>query len=132
MSASRSGNIEFMGTMSRQLSIEEQRLTRWLLSKAPEVISKGLDLESVRVLDSGEGGYRSVIFPNPKIENLGSRKLGTYLVEAEFFDEDGVLVRIALNTDFMGMLYELDIFRVDYAPIRNFPKDLSELRFLLT
>jgi hypothetical protein len=51
----------------------------------------------------------------------GRRPLGRLLVEAEYLDGDGVLVSIALNTDQSGRLYELDMWKADFAPLQEFP-----------
>ncbi|MDB5792649.1 MAG: hypothetical protein JWQ80_2673 [Massilia sp.] len=55
-------------------------------------------------------------------EFAGARRpLGKLLVEAEYVDCDGVLVSIALNADQRGRLYELDMWKVDFAALQEFP-----------
>lgn len=49
------------------------------------------------------------------------RSLGSCLVEAEYVDSDGVPVSIALDADASGRLYELDMWKVDFAPLRKYP-----------
>jgi len=50
-----------------------------------------------------------------------SRSLGLCLVESESIDRDGVLVNIRLNADTSGCLYELDIWKVDFASLQEYP-----------
>lgn len=73
-------------------------------------------LAHAQVSDLNDGGMGSVRF-------LGDehRRLGACLVEAEYTDCDGVPVSIALNVDEDGRLYELDIWKVDFAPLREYP-----------
>jgi uncharacterized lipoprotein NlpE involved in copper resistance len=42
-------------------------------------------------------------------------------VEAEYVDCDGVPVSIVLNADQNGRLYELDMWKVDFAPLQEYP-----------
>jgi len=49
------------------------------------------------------------------------QQLGTVLAEAEYFDEDGVLVSIVINADQAGALFELDFWRVDFGPLKKYP-----------
>ena len=50
------------------------------------------------------------------------RAMGKQIVETEYADSDGVLVSIALNIDTQGRLYELDFWKVDFAPLKQYPK----------
>jgi uncharacterized protein DUF6984 len=73
------------------------------------------------VIDMQDGGMGSVRF-------LGTEPhLGKTLVEAKYLDADGVLVVIAVNTDVRGRLFELDFWKVDFSPLRRYPRpsDLS-------
>ena len=73
-------------------------------------------LELARVRDMDDGGMGSLKFAGDE-----SRSLGSCLVEAEFLDRDGVPVSIALNADTYGRLYELDMWKVDFAPLQEYP-----------
>jgi hypothetical protein len=55
------------------------------------------------------------------------RILGKNLVEAQCTDEDGVLVSIAINADNRGDLFEVDFWKVDFSPLKRYPKP-SDLR----
>ncbi|WEF32432.1 DUF6984 family protein [Pseudoduganella chitinolytica] len=73
-------------------------------------------LAQAQVSDLNDGGMGSVRF-------LGDehRRQGACLAEAEYTDCDGVPVSIALNVDEDGRLYELDMWKVDFAPLREYP-----------
>lgn len=73
-------------------------------------------LEGAQVRDMDDGGMGSLIFACD-----GPQFLGSCLVEAEYVDCDGVAVKIALNADTNGRLYELDIWKVDFAPLQEYP-----------
>ena len=50
------------------------------------------------------------------------RSFGQTLVEAQYADSDGVLVSIAVNLDKNGDLFEVDFWKVDFSPLRRYPK----------
>ncbi len=56
------------------------------------------------------------------------RHLKTVISEAEFTDNDGVLVSITLNLDQNGQLFELDVWKVDFKPLISFPL-VSDINF---
>ena len=64
----------------------------------------------------GDGGMGSLEFAGEE-----HRSLGSCLVEAGYVDCDGVPVNIALNSDKSGRLYELDMWKVDFAPLQEYP-----------
>ena len=43
------------------------------------------------------------------------------IAEKEFLDSDGVPISVTLNIDDDGLLYELDIWKVDFSPIIKYP-----------
>jgi hypothetical protein len=65
--------------------------------------------------DGGMGGLRFCA------SDARSRRLGEQLVEREFIDSDGVPVMVAVNLDEHGNLYELDMWKVDFSPLEQFP-----------
>jgi hypothetical protein len=73
--------------------------------------------------DGGMGSLR--LFPGG-IDDT-SRSFGRELVLAEFPDTDGVPVSVALNLDAQGSLYELDVWKVDFSPLLQWP-DPAALR----
>lgn len=101
----------------RPLRIEEEALIRVLLGhvSAREWLLDQLDGAKVR--DMADGGMGSLKFAGDE-----RRSLGGVLVKAEYIDCDGVLVSIVLNADQNQRLYELDMWRVDFAALREYPR----------
>ena len=99
----------------RSLRTEEYSLIRALLEHVRDGEHLRHQLEHAQVREMNDGGMGSLEFAG------GRRPLGSLLVEAEYVDSDGVLVSIALNADQSGRLYELDMWKVDFAPLQEFP-----------
>ncbi len=76
-------------------------------------------LSDIFVQDMDDGGMGGVYFVS-KID--GYRALGRKIVEAEFMDEDGIIVSVEINMDKDGNLYEFDSFKGNFSPLLNFPK----------
>lgn len=55
------------------------------------------------------------------------RIFGKALAEAQYTDDDGVLVSIAVNADKNGDLLEVDFWKVDFSPLKRYPMP-SDLR----
>lgn len=100
----------------RPLLFEEDLLVRALLRHVTGGEHLLRQLERAQVRDMDDGGMGSL-----KFEGGEHRSLGSCLVEAKYLDRDGVPVSIALNSDANGLLYELDIWRVDFAPLQVYP-----------
>lgn len=100
----------------RPLRIEEESLVRALLEhvKASEHLLQ--QLEGALVQDMDDGGMGSLAFAGKE-----DRSLGRCIAEAEYVDCDGVPVSIALNVDQDERLYELDIWKADFTPLRQYP-----------
>jgi hypothetical protein len=99
----------------RPLRAEEYSLIHALLGHVRDGEQPLRQLEHAHVRVINDGGMGSLEFAG------GRRPLGRLLVEAEYLDCDGVLVSIALNADQSGWLYELDLWKVDFAPLKEFP-----------
>ena len=104
----------------RELSYEEKALLVELLKSKPETlyIIGSLDGFVVKEMDDGGMGSFSLV---PKDSQDTSRAFGRQLVLAEYTDRDGVPVSLALNVDSHGKLYELDVWKVNFAPLRAWP-----------
>jgi hypothetical protein len=61
--------------------------------------------------DGGMGSLRFV--------GSADRRFGKCIGEAEFDDLDGVPVSVALNVDQYGQLFELDLWKVDFSPLKR-------------
>jgi len=100
----------------RSLRIEEESLIRALLGHISGGRQLLHQLEDAKVRDMADGEMGSIQFAGDE-----HRSLGSCLVEAEYLDCDGVLVSIVLNADQNQRLYELDMWKVDFAPLREYP-----------
>jgi hypothetical protein len=79
-------------------------------------------LRNSRVVDLKDGNMGSIRFMNAE-----PRKLGQVFAEADYLDDDGVCVSIAINTDNKGDLFELDFWKVDFSALRRYPKPCDVL-----
>ncbi len=101
----------------RPLREEERELICSLLSGISVSAALGNTLSASCVTDMDDGGMGSIRFVQPEPGTFGKE-----LAEAEYVDSDGVLVSIALNADTNGQLLELDFWKVDFSPLRRYPK----------
>ena len=101
----------------RKLRDNERDLIAAMLKRTPhdELIDR---LNACCVEDMLDGGMGSIRFTD---ESGAERRLGEAIAEADYIDEDGVLVSIVLNTDTSGRLYEVDFWKVDFSPLRRYP-----------
>ncbi len=99
----------------RQLSPAEHALLEALIraSKIEQLLPQ---LGSALVQDMNDGGMGSLRFAGAE-----ARKFGGKVAEAEFKDEDGMLVMAALHVDLSGNLFELDMFKGDFKPLISIP-----------
>jgi hypothetical protein len=68
--------------------------------------------------DGGMGSFRigEVAIP---------RKLECAVAEVLFSDSDGIPVTAVLNVDTEGRLYEVDVWKVNFAPLQRWPSKLE-------
>jgi len=85
---------------------------------------KSTKLSSSLVEDMQDGGMGSIRFLTP---SKSSRQLGKAVAKGEYIDEDGIPVSIVVNVDQDGELYEVDFWKVDFSPLRRYPK-VSEIK----
>lgn len=100
----------------RPLRLEEESLVRALLQRVTGGEQLLLQLECAQVRDMDDSGMGSLQFAGGE-----RRSSGSCLVEADYLDRDGVPVSIALNVDTNGLLYELDMWKADFAPLKEYP-----------
>lgn len=100
----------------RHLRLEEDSLVRALLRHVTGGEQLLRQLERAEVRDMDDGGMGSIKFAGRE-----HRSLGSCLAEAEYLDRDGVPVSITLNSDTNGLLFELDMWKVNFAPIQEYP-----------
>ncbi len=103
----------------RRLRKEEVDLIAAMLARNPKRSEILSSLSERLVEDMQDGGMGSLRFK--AIDNL-KRHVGNKISEAEFTDEDGVLVSAVLNLDEDGKLFELDLWKVDFTALKRYPR----------
>jgi hypothetical protein len=103
----------------RPLHVSERELVRTMLMKkySADPVLDAMLASSV-VEEMQDGGMGSIRFLSP-----GGPKavFGKTTAEAEYTDDDGVLVTIVINTDEKGELYEVGFWKVDFTPLKRYP-----------
>jgi hypothetical protein len=104
-------------SQARMLRDDEKALLMALLSTHPDFRRFEMTIATGKVSDMLDGSMGSVRFVAPD-----ERSLGVTLVEADYVDSDGVHVSIAINTDDHGELYEVDFWKTDFSPLKQYPR----------
>lgn len=102
---------------SRPLRAEERELILSLLSEVLNREALESALPASRVIDMQDGGMGSIRFVQSE-----HRSFGKALAEAQYVDSDGVSVSISVNADQSGRLFEVDFWKVDFLPLRRYPR----------
>ena len=76
-------------------------------------------LSSALVEDMQDGGMGSIRFLS---SSHSVRHVGKAIAQAEYIDDDSVLVRIVINVDQENELYEVDFWKVDFSPLKRYPR----------
>ncbi len=108
----------------RHLKDEEKALiSKMILGLSAEAL--GFEsLDTILVEEMADGGMGSLSFVQP---SSGQRRFGKKIQEATFSDADGVIVSVTVNLDQDGRLFELDVWKVDFSPLKRIPAP-SEIR----
>jgi len=105
---------------SRKITQSEERLLEFLINKS-----------SIKVTDDWK--EKLIVFPMDD-GNMGSlylslsnemdikRLFGEQISECHFVDSDGIDVIASLNIDEDGKLFELDVWKTDYTPLKKIPR----------
>jgi hypothetical protein len=106
-----------MGTV-RLLKDDERALITALIAGKPQAAQLLGSLSNSLVEEMDDGGMGSLRFC---ARDKRPRGLGEQLAEREFVDVDGIPITVAINLDDRGELYELDVWKVDFSPLKRFP-----------
>ena len=68
------------------------------------------------VVNLSDGGMGSIRFGE-----LDERRFGEQIAEMTLLDKDGIPVSFALYIDQEGNLFELDVFKSDFSPLKEIP-----------
>ncbi len=104
--------------------LESDLVTALIDAAGPKWRDLKNDLSGATVSEMDDGGMGSLQFTGES-----GRLFGQNIIEAEFFDKDGVIVSVALYVDRNCRLFELDFWKVDFNKLISLP-DVSELRFM--
>ena len=105
--------------MLRDLTESERRLITKILADSNCEQSVLNQLSSAQVIELNDGGMGSLRFAR---EDGKKHRLGKTVSQAEFVDEDGVTVSVTINLDEDGYLFELDVWKVDFSPLKRWPR----------
>jgi len=109
-------------TTPRFLNSREIQLIGKMVEGRPEAERIKGGLGQAKVSDMADGRMGSLKF----VYDEGvPRRFARVLVEGAGVDEDGVPIAIAISIDDLGDLFELDIWKVDFSPVRAFPKQVN-------
>jgi hypothetical protein len=110
-------------SIERPLRKNERDLIVAMIGAKPSQsgLISSLDIGSVK--DMQDGGMGGIRFCG---DDRGQRPLSG-IAEAEYTDDDGVLVSIVLNADAKGAIYEVDFWKTDFSSLRRYPSP-SDLR----
>lgn len=104
-----SGNV-------RHLTDDETRIVRALVRKAG--MQEGVNEKEVLVQGMSDGGMGSLRFEGSDPNEV------RVAADLSFEDEDGILVLATLYIDRQNRPHELDLWKVDFSPVRKIPRDL--------
>ena len=107
-------------SLLRDPSTEELAVISALVQAKPETRQYVGKLVGLRVEEMADGGMGSLLLV-PKGAGNSERFVGKKIVAGDFKDTDGVLVSVTVNVDDANMLYELDIWKVDFSPLLHWP-----------
>jgi len=110
------------GKTLRTLNEAEIALIRHMLRGTAQKLEVGVSLSTCLVEELNDGGMGSLRFDSQNQE----RVLGQDICREEFPDSDGVPIFVALSLDNYDELFELDIWKVDFSPLKRFPQVRSE------
>ena len=100
--------------MARPLTPKERDLIAYILGLSSS--SHGhFDL----VEDMNDGGMGSIRFLSSEDQISRTAQV---IAQGEYVDEDGVVVSVVVNADQNGELFEVDFWKVDFSPLKRYPK----------
>ena len=105
---------------SRTLSQDEERLLEFLIQNATVSFPPNWKADLL-VKPLNDGGMGSLLLLPQGMVTESDRLFGKQVSEYQFTDEDGIEVIASLNVDTKGRLFEMDIWKTNFAPLRSIP-----------
>lgn len=107
----------------RRPTDDERRLIAALLARADGIASPAAWLAKLEVRSLADGGMGSL-----ELKEAGAawrpRKFGRKAAELSIRDADQVQVIASLNVDSSGEPIELDVWKMDFSPVRSIPPEI--------
>lgn len=103
----------YLRRMVRELHSTERQLVEHMLAAA----RTNFRLPATAIVESLNDGMGSLEF----VSGNSNRRFGGEIAVAEFNDADGVLVYATLLLDQHGDLFELEMWKVDFSPLQQWP-----------
>jgi hypothetical protein len=103
----------------RKIRDDEKALIIFLIEGISDERKLHASLQTALVEEMEDGGMGSL-----RITWQGedtARHFEHVLSTHTFLDSDGVEISIAINVDKHGDLFELDVWKVDFSPVKRFP-----------
>lgn len=107
-----------MSANERSLRPEELNLITKLIRKSLDGDRLIPQLSSIRVAEMTDGGMGSSKF----LGRTTPSRFGQQVGQLEFTDLHGVHASAALNVDQDGALYEVNVFKAGFSPLKSFPE----------
>jgi hypothetical protein len=111
--------VRFPDRKNRPLNQKEKELIATMLADNPYANSIIEKLPFYRVKEMKDGKMGSLQFIQ---ESEKDSLVSSPIAEAEYLDEDNITVSMVVNIDTDGELYELDMWKVDFSPLKRFPE----------
>jgi hypothetical protein len=103
----------------RELTKEEQELIAFMLKDKPEFeYFVAHQLAHSQVVEMNDGGMGSLKFLS--VKNVKG-VMQDEIARIDLRDIDGINLSIALNINTNGEISELDVFKGDFSPLKQFP-----------
>ena len=104
---------------ARHLRPVERELLESMLAASGSRSAVRPPLASALVEDMNDGGMGSIRFLSSE-DQIG--RTAQVIAQGEYVDEDGVVVSVVVNADQNGELFEVDFWKVDFSPLKRYPK----------
>lgn len=109
----------------RHLTTREELLLNELISRSHIVLPSNWRT-TLLASDLDDGGMGSLsLYPQEIV--CQTRSLGSLVSDCQFRDIDGVSVIASLYLDKEGLLYELDMWKTDFSPLKVIPTEFQDV-----
>jgi hypothetical protein len=99
--------------LKRPITKKEVVLIKFLLGRIPGT-HKQYDVPT-QVTEMDDGGMGSLL-----LNDRNDRRFGRDLIQGQYYDSDGTLILITITEDTKQELFELDMWKVDNSPLKEF------------